>query len=224
MTLAARRPAVFLLGGLGAAGLVLLTAGHAQAATDAPIPAEVRFEVGPYNAAAGDWPITAVQLRGGLLEGKRAAVTLEGAGGVALWEGEIEFTSPMTRLVVDRFVAVRDLVRVSLAQQGFETVVAPVVTQTPAAVTTPTPAVAPVPGAVTPQPAATPEVVPPEVHAEIITRPLPTEASPSVKEAVARGTAAAPKLAVSLIVLLVLFAIVFRLPVVSAGSTASVRR
>jgi uncharacterized membrane-anchored protein len=61
---------------------------------------------------------------------------------------------------------------------------------------------------------------PPEVHAEIITKPLPSTASPAVHEAVSRGTASAPRLAVSLIVLLVLFAIVFRLPLFSVGSQA----
>src|SRR5213076_2405429 len=128
MSRAARRLGVLLLAGLGAAGLALLPAGAALAATDAPIPAEVRFEIGAYNATASDWPITAVQLRGGLLEGKRANVTLEGAGGVTLWEGDINFASPMTRLVVDRFVGVGEVVRVSLAQQGFAVAVAPVVT------------------------------------------------------------------------------------------------
>jgi hypothetical protein len=129
-------------------------------------------------------------------------VTLEGAGGVTLWQGEIEFTSPVTRLVLDRFVPVGEVVRVSLAQQGFPVAVAPVVTQAPA---------------VEPAPAA---VTPPEVHAEILTRPLPTTASPSVHEVVSRGSASAPRLAVSLVVLLVLFAIVFRLPLFSVGSQA----
>jgi hypothetical protein len=69
MSRAAGRLGAFVFAGLGAAGLALLPAVPACAATDAPIAAEVRFEVGTFNAAARDWPITAVQLRGGLLEG-----------------------------------------------------------------------------------------------------------------------------------------------------------
>jgi hypothetical protein len=46
----------------------------------------------------------------------------------------------------------------------------------------------------------------------------------SVQEAVSSGGASAPRLAISLIVLLVLFAIVFRLPLISLGSTGRWRR
>ncbi|MEX0948635.1 MAG: hypothetical protein WD296_07505 [Acidimicrobiia bacterium] len=216
MSRAAGRLSALLFAGLGAAGLTLLPAAAAHAATDEPIAAEVRFEIGPFNATARDWPITAVQLRGGLLEGKRANVTLEGAGGVTLWEGEVVFTGPVTRLVLDRFVTVGAVVRVSLSQQGFPVAVAPVVKETPAVPAAPA-------SEATPRGAIPPEAIPPEVRAEIITRSLPSAASPSVREVVSRGTASAPRLAVSLVVLLVVFAIVFRLPLFSVGAGAQAR-
>jgi hypothetical protein len=196
MSRAARRLGAVVLAGLGAAAFAMLHAAVARAATDSPIPAEIQFEIGPYNAAAGDWPITALQLRGGLLDGKRADVALEGVGGATLWEGEIDFTSPMTRLVVDRFVPVGAVARVSLAQEGFPVAVAPVVTENPS-------------------PAS--PATPPEVRSEVVTLP-PPQASPSVRGVAFTGSASAPRLAVSLIVLLVMFAVVFRLPLFSAGS------
>jgi hypothetical protein len=54
--------------------------------------------------------------------------------------------------------------------------------------------------------------------------PGPKRTVSSAQEAVSRGGASAPRLAISLIVLLVLFAIVFRLPLLSVGSTARWRR
>jgi hypothetical protein len=207
MSSAARRLGACCFAGLCAAGLVFVAAGAAQAAPGDPIPAEVRFEIGPYNATARDWPIAAVQVSGGLLEGKRVAVTLEGAGGATLWEGEADFAAPVTRLVVGQFVPVAAVVRVSLAQQGFPVVVAGIVTKA---------AVAGVPPAV--------EGKTVEVRPEVITRPLPSTASSSVREVVARGTASAPRMAVSMIVLLVVFAIVFRLPLMPVGAQSRWRR
>ena len=207
MSRVARRLGACVFVGLAVAGLMFVAAGAAQAAPGDPIPAQVRFEIGAYNATARDWPITAVQLSGGLLEGKRAAVTLEGAGGTTLWEGEADFAAPVTRLPVDRFVPVGAVVRVSLYQQGFPVVVAGIVTKV---------AVAGVP------PAG--EVKSVEVRPEVITRPLPSTASSSVREVVARGTASAPRMAVSMVVLLVVFAIVFRLPLMPVGAQSRWRR
>jgi hypothetical protein len=194
MKRAARRLGALVFAGLGAAAFPMLHAAVAHAATDTPIPAVIQFEIGPYNDTAHDWPITALQLQGGLLDGKTADVTLVGAGGATLWEGEITFTSPMTRLVVDRFVPVGAVESVSLAQEGFPVAVAPVVTEAP-----------------------TPESPAPQVRSEIVTLP-PPEASPSVRSVAFTGSASAPRIAVSLIVLLVLFAVVFRLPLFSAGA------
>jgi hypothetical protein len=65
--------------------------------------------------------------------------------------------------------------------------------------------------------------VPPIVATEILPRRKLETAS--VEEAVSHGGAgSAPRLAISLIVLLVLFAIVFRLPLLSVGGTARWRR
>lgn len=205
MSHSARRLGASIVAGIVAAGVVLFATSAAHAAPDDPIPAQVSFEIGPFDAAARDWPVAAVDLSGGLLEGERAAVTLEGAGGETLWEGEIDFTAPVTRLVVDRFVPVGAVERVQLSQQGFPVGVAPVVAEAPAAATPPV-------------------ATPPQVHAEIVTRPTPNVTSPSVREVVARGTASAPRLAVSLIVLLVVFAIVFRLPVVPVGTPSRWQR
>jgi hypothetical protein len=205
MSRAARRLGALFVAGLVAAGLVVFATSAAHAAPGDPIPAQVRFEIGPFDVAARDWPVAAVELSGGLLEGKRAAVTLEGADGATLWEGETDFTAPVTRLVLDRFVPVGAVERVQLSQQGFPVGVVPVVTEAPAAA---------IPAAPTP----------PEVHAEIVTRPTPNVTSPSVHEVVDRGTTSTPRLAVSLIVLLVVFAIVFRLPLVPVGTPSRWQR
>jgi hypothetical protein len=58
---------------------------------------------------------------------------------------------------------------------------------------------------------------------EIVPRPKLRTVS-SAQEAVSRGGPSAPRLAISLIVLLVLFAIVFRLPLISLGSNGRWRR
>jgi len=222
MRRAARRLGASVFAGLAAATLLLLTASSAAAQTSDSIPAEVRFEIGAFSAANNDWPITAVLLSGGLLDGKRAAVTLEGANGVTLWEGEADFTAPVTRIPVDQLVRVADVVRVSLAQEGFTVATGPVITETPGV--TPTPAaVTPAPAAVVPPTEIGPGMAP-EVRAQIIERPIPLHKSATVGEAAFRGNSAGPKLAVSLVVLLVVFAIVFRLPLVPMGGQARVRR
>jgi hypothetical protein len=67
--------------------------------------------------------------------------------------------------------------------------------------------------------------VPPIVAAITEIVPRPKHETVSVQEAVSRGgSGSAPRLAISLIVLLVLFAIVFRLPLLSVGGTARWRR
>jgi len=67
--------------------------------------------------------------------------------------------------------------------------------------------------------------VPPIVATITEIVPRPKHETVSVQEAVSRGgSGSAPRLAISLIVLLVLFAIVFRLPLLSVGGTARWRR
>lgn len=220
MRRAARRFGASVFAGLAAATLVLLCASSATAQTNENIPAHVNFVIGQYSPTVQDWPIVGVQVSGGLLEGQRAAVILEGANGAQLWEGEADFHAPETTIPVNQFVAVRDVVQVSLAQEGFTVASGPVITETPAVTPVPAPA-----AAVTPTPAT--EVgpgMPPEVRAQIIERPISLKPSPTIGDAAFRGSSATPRLAVSLVVLLVVFAIVFRLPLIPVGGQARVRR
>jgi hypothetical protein len=199
----ARLKAVFAL--LVVAEALLVVARPAGAAPGDALPAEVRFEIGDYDHARHDWQVTAVVVSGGLLEGKRAAVSLLDAGGTTLWEGEADFHAPSTRIGIDRTVMVGAVATVSLAQQGFS------VQSTPAAVVA-TPASVPS-AELEPLPARMPDVI-----------VLPPERFTQRGIAVTADQATAPRLVVTLIVLLVVFVLVFRLPLLPIGAQARWRR
>src|SRR5262245_60328915 len=86
MSIPLRRSGAAVL--LVASVAICLLAAPAHAQTDERIPATGRVELGPYDDALKDWPIRAVQLSGGLLEGRRVAVQLLGTDGSVLGEGE----------------------------------------------------------------------------------------------------------------------------------------
>lgn len=187
---------------------------RASAATDDSVPASVGFELGPYDAILDDWTVSAVIVSGDLLEGELVTVLLEGSSGATLWQGEARFTKPTLRIPLDEVVAVGPLASVTLAQKGYGR----------ATVVVDAERVSVPPRAQTPnQPRAESTATPPEVKSEVIVLP-PAQAIAVAGEAVSRGVASTPRLAVSLVVLLVVFAIVFKLPIVPVGSQGQWRR
>jgi hypothetical protein len=76
---------------------------------------EISYEVGPYDPASQDWGIVAVVLRGDLDPDEPVNVELW-AEGQRLWAGITRVTAPETRLPVDDFVAIGDLVEVGIWQ------------------------------------------------------------------------------------------------------------
>lgn len=92
--------------GFVAAVAVLLFAAPNVAAQEAstttaglPRSADVGIEVGDFDDALGDWPVTAVSVTGEIDEGVVFTVTLKGSNGV-LWTGSAEYTEPLTTLPV----------------------------------------------------------------------------------------------------------------------------
>jgi hypothetical protein len=199
---AARAGAALVLVACGACWLALPA--HAQ--SDERIPAQARLQLGPYDAALGDWTVRGVQLTGGLLDGKRVAVDLLGTDGTVLGESETDFSPPATVLTFDPPVPIGAIASIRLGQQGFAVATAPLI--------------------VAPAAASAPEQPPPppEVRSETFTIPPPKKASSAVQDVVSRGVSSTPRLAVSLIVLLVVFALVFRLPLLPVGGQARWRR
>ncbi|MDP1806754.1 MAG: hypothetical protein Q8K72_16365, partial [Acidimicrobiales bacterium] len=66
----------------------------------APTHARVELEVGPYNAAVGDWPVVGVRVTGDLEPALAFTIMLKGAGDQVLWREDSTFSPPATRLAV----------------------------------------------------------------------------------------------------------------------------
>jgi hypothetical protein len=188
---------------LASVAALVVVAHPAAAAPDDGRPATVRFVIGDYDHTRHDWQVTAVVVSGDLLDGKRTAVSLVDSGGATLWEGEADFHAPSTRIELDRTVMVAAVATVSLAQQGFAVQVAPAQVS------------------VTPAPPAAPEPATPKPPDVIV---LPQEQATPQGIVVAAGEATAPRLVVTLIMLLVIFVLVFRLPLLPIGAQARWRR
>lgn len=81
----------------------------------APTRAEVEFEVGDYDKAAGDWSIEAVRVTGDMADNTSFTISLLGSGGRELWRVDSEFTGPEMRIPVDAAVGVRDVTSTELS-------------------------------------------------------------------------------------------------------------
>jgi hypothetical protein len=188
------------------------------AAAQAPAERDVRieFEVGDFDAARSDWPITEVLVSGDLDVGETFVVELRDGDGGVIWAGEDEYSPPQTVVEVDRFVAVGDVEEAAIGQRmplpvepapEIEPAVVPVPPQEPevaAAVTTIAPD-DPEPVVVPQDPAPSPDVA-----ADVVTRPdapLPQQGS---------GLGGAGQLALSMVVAVVFVAILFRTPLPAA--------
>jgi hypothetical protein len=186
------------------------------AAAQAPAERDVRieFEVGDFDAARSDWPITEVLVSGDLDVGETFVVELRDGDGGIIWAGEDEYSPPQTIVAVDTFVAVGDVEEAAIGQRlpvepppEIEPAVDPVATQEPevAAVVTTIAPDDPVPVVVPPDPAPTPDVA-----ADVVSRPdppLPQQGS---------GLGGAGQLALSMAIAVVFVAILFRTPLPAA--------
>lgn len=66
---------------------------------------DISFDVGPYDAELGDWPIEVVTVTGALAEGEAFTVELRDVDGTVVWSATQPFTRGL-RIVVDRHVPV----------------------------------------------------------------------------------------------------------------------
>jgi hypothetical protein len=111
------------LRGCMAAGVALVALAAAavpataqENASDEVREVEVSYEIGAYDGQRRDWPIVAVVVRGDLDPEQDLNVELWGEG-YRLWIGSSAVTLPVTRLEVDQFVPVGELVEVGIWQQ-----------------------------------------------------------------------------------------------------------
>lgn len=201
--------------------LILLSWATPAAAQDAR-GVTISFEVGDFDSARGDWPITEVLVAGDLDAGQAFMVELRSGAGEVLWSGADVYAPPQVALAVDRFVAVGDVEEAGIAQQLPVTTappalgpsVDPVLPDSPdvaAADTTNPPPGGPDATVAPPIPAPLTEPAPaPDVEGEIVTRPdppLPQQGS---------GLGGAGQLALSMVVAVVFVAILFRTPLPAA--------
>ncbi len=166
---------------------------------------DITFEVGNFDGARGDWPITIVHVSGALDEGQPFTVELKGADGSVLWSDTATFTAPTTSFAVVPFVAVGEVVEAGIAQaqpkpqpvvEGAQTERPPPSVTTPRTTTTP----------------ETPTTSPPEVAGEQTGQP------PVVIDNQGAGGSGSGQLALSMVMSVVLVALLFRTPLPSATS------
>ncbi|MCO8126709.1 hypothetical protein NHL50_05780 [Acidimicrobiia bacterium EGI L10123] len=202
---------VLLLLALSAVGACLLAQ---PAVAQAPRDVRIEFEVGDFDPARSDWPITEVLVSGDLDVGETFVVELRDGAGAVIWAGEDEYSPPQTIVTVDSFVAVGDVDEAAIGQRlPEETATLPpepvvegnVVTNP----TTPPPSITPT----TPPPPAEvsdPPAPPPTVEGDVIATPepeLPQQGS---------GLVGAGQLALSMVIAVVFVAILFRAPLPAA--------
>ena len=96
--------------------VVLTTAAPAGAQEDGPRQVDISFDVGSYDSSLGDFPVTAVVVRGDGQEGQPVTVEVRDTRGNVIWSGEATFSPPEVRIPVDPPIAVADVGSASLAQ------------------------------------------------------------------------------------------------------------
>lgn len=195
--------------------LVALTwaspAGAQTAEADRPV--TIDFDVGDFDSAQGDWPITVVNVSGDLEADEVFVVELRDGEGEIVWAGEGVFSPPTTSVTVDSFVAVGDVDEAAIGQrlpeEATTTTAVPepevagdVVTNPPSRIST-APSTTP-PSSPTPTEPTAPTV---EGDVTVAPDPLPRQGS---------GLVGAGQLALSMVIAVIFVAILFRTPLPSA--------
>lgn len=166
----------------------------------------VDFDVGAYDAAAGDWPVTDVVVAGPLDENEPFTVDLFAGSDVLLWSGTTPFAGDATSIAVDTPVVVGELASVRVSQR--QTVVAIIEVGDPVESAPAAPIVPP---------------APPDVEGVQVEQPPPSEVPRSagpraevLNQGSGSGAGGSGQLAVSMVLAVVVIAIVFRSPLPSA--------
>ena len=112
-----------IVGALFAAAVGFLLPAAAASAQDsttpstevkAPTSADVELEIGAYDAALNDWPVTAVVVTGDIEEDLEFRVVLAGNSG-QLWAESTTFAGPETRIPILTKIAVGDVTSAELS-------------------------------------------------------------------------------------------------------------
>lgn len=230
--------------GLSLLGVVIATAAPffatatASAAPGDAGSASVRFEIGTFNRDHSDWPIVAVVVTGDLLEGELVAVRLRNRNDEIVWEGEADFHSPTLRIAVQEFVGVGSVDGAEIAQQGFGAGPTPEIpgeTDPPIDSQPPETVIDPL------APQVLGEIVGPlsqpgqaklldpsaaVVLGEFVASPLnpSVDPKPNTAPGVIGAAPGGARLAVLLIVIIMIFMLAFRLPLLPLGTTARWRK
>ncbi|HSP04275.1 MAG TPA: hypothetical protein VLR27_12270, partial [Acidimicrobiales bacterium] len=179
-------------------------------------PVKIDFEVGDFDSAEGDWPITVVNVSGDLEPDEVVVVELRDGDGEIVWAGEGVFSPPTTSVTVDSFVAVGDVDEAAIGQRMPEETTTTTAPPEPVVagnvVTNPT--TTPPPSSTTSPPTTTeaiePPAPPPTVEGDVTATPepeLPQQGS---------GLGGAGQLALSMVIAVVFVAILFRAPLPAA--------
>lgn len=198
--------------------LVLLTFASVSMATSPAsaqeaIEVTIDFEVGDFDSAEGDWPITVVNVSGDLDAEEVFVVELRDGDGGIVWAGEGVFSPPTTSVTVDSFVAVGDVEEAAIGQRLPEEattttdlaepeVAGDVVTNPPSRIST-APSTAP------PSPPTPTDPPGPTVEGDVTVAPAPLPRQGS-------GLGGAGQLALSMVIAVIFVAILFRTPLPSA--------
>ena len=172
----------------------------------------IDFEVGDFDAAEGDWPITVVNVSGDLEPDEVFVVELRDGEGGIVWAGEGVFSPPTTSVAVDSFVAVGDVDEAAIGQRLPEE--ASTTTDLPEPVVAGD-VVTNSPSRISPAPSSTPlpprtSTGPPTVEGDVTVAPdasLPRQGS---------ALGGAGQLALSMVIAVIFVAILFRAPLPSA--------
>ena len=189
----------------------------AGAQVDEDRPVEVTFDVGEFDAARGDWPITVVYVTGDIDEGREFTVAMWDEDDVMLWSETDVFDAPTTAVAVDSFVAVGDVTEAGLMQELPEPAqpAGPLVEGEQAALPAATPTTV-VPDEDDPPPTTTTTLPDPAVADEVTERRPRAQEVQVLESGAGPGGAGSGQLALSMVVAIVLVSIVFRAPLPSA--------
>lgn len=174
----------------------------------------IDFEVGDFDSAEGDWPITVVNVSGDLDADDVFVVELRDGEGEIIWAGEGVFSPPTTSVTVDSFVAVGDVHEAAIGQRLPEEATTTTAVPEPEVagdvVTNPPPRTSTTPLRTPPSPPTPTEPPAPTVEGDVTVAPdvqLPRQGS---------GLGGAGQLALSMVIAVIFVAILFRAPLPSA--------
>ncbi len=96
--------------------LVPAAAQESPGSDDAPRSVNISFDLGDFDTARGDWPVSTVIVDGDLDEGVDFTVELRGTGDRVIWSAVRAFTLPQTRIGTGEFIGVGDVTRAGISQ------------------------------------------------------------------------------------------------------------